>query len=473
MTRGGGPAVLHLVDQLTTGGAGRSLIASAGFGVRAGGRHRIASLRPPHPDALHLAKQAGLEAAERPWLDEVADADIVHVHFWNTPLLHARLREAWPACRLVLTSHVRGSTSPHILTPELLERADQVICTSPDSLAIAGGKAALAPAAADLGRVAQVRREAHPVFTIGYLGAVDFAKMHPDFAGMHTRLGRPEVRILVAGDGGARRILASAPVPAGVRMELRGQVADVGSFLSQCDVFGYPLRRPCYATTELVVHEAMAAGLPCVVLADGGPAHSVVHGVTGFVAADEDDYLCRLRTLHDDPVLRRRMGEAAALHAQTHFGVDNLAPLVEAVYQEALQQPKRPRPPLPELAGADAFIASLGAEATPFTHNDETAIAQCDPAVASAGAGGVLHWRSLYPQDGRLRLWSGLIFQAQGRPALAAAEFKAAARAGAISAQAHLERILGAQAHQYAPSSTSTASEGTEASGTSVQAGVK
>jgi len=46
--------------------------------------------------------------------------------------------------------------------------------------------------------------------------------------------------------------------------------------------------------------------------------------------------------------------------------------------------------------------------------------------LASADAGGILHYRRFYPDDAALRFWAGLVLSGHGRPALAAAEFHAA-----------------------------------------------
>jgi hypothetical protein len=101
--------------------------------------------------------------------------------------------------------------------------------------------------------------------------------------------------------------------------------------------------------------------------------------------------------------------------------------------------PKRAREPVPAATGAEAFVRSLGAAGQDFRSSfagdtaaaeSDRRIAAADPALASADAGGVLHYRRSFADDPALRYWSGLILLGQGRPALAAAEFKAAAELG-------------------------------------------
>jgi hypothetical protein len=58
----------------------------------------------------------------------------------------------------------------------------------------------------------------------------------------------------------------------------------------------------------------------------------------------------------------------------------------------------------------------------------------------------VLHYRGFHPDDAWLRLWSGLIWMGQGRPAFAAMDFQAALRLGLDPArvQPHLNAAVAA-----------------------------
>ena len=139
------------------------------------------------------------------------------------------------------------------------------------------------------------------------------------------------------------------------------------------------------------------------------------------------------------------MGSRASEFVRSHLGVVNAAARLSSVYERVLAMPKRSRRwtavRLSPHDGADAFIESLGDTAPEFRQsllavNEEEAvvaercIAAASPVVVDAAAGGVLHYRRAYPDDPYLRLWSGLVLLAHGRPALAAAEFQGAITAG-------------------------------------------
>lgn len=80
-------------------------------------------------------------------------------------------------------------------------------------------------------------------------------------------------------------------------------------------------------------------------------------------------------------------------------------------------------------AAANVFRKSLSADPVEAAAADAI-IARSPPALASASGGGLLHYRRAHRDDPTLRLWSGLIFLGQGRPALAAAEFTGAVKLG-------------------------------------------
>jgi hypothetical protein len=343
-----------------------------------------------------------------------------------------------------------------VLTHELLAFADLTVASTPWTTEMpvfraAPGPTAMIRPAGGWGRVRGVRPQPHERFNVGYIGTVDFAKMHPRYVSMSARIRVPEARFVVCGSGNAFATLArqAAQLEMSDRFELRGYVEDVRSVIAQLDVFGYPLCEHNYSASELVLQEVMYAGVPPVVLANGGAQRSVLNGRTGLVVHDEDGYVRAIERLHAEPGERRRLGRGAREHASRAWGLDDAADRWAEAYELLLARPKRdrswpaaPRSPTARLAPAAArFVQSLGDTAPAFTISMEDSdeqrrqaaeetIATAAPALASADSGGVLHWRRRYPQDPLLRLWAGLVLHGQGRPALAAGEFNAALRLG-------------------------------------------
>jgi glycosyltransferase involved in cell wall biosynthesis len=71
----------------------------------------------------------------------------------------------------------------------------------------------------------------------------------------------------------------------------------------------------------LKVLQYMAAGLPVVANPVGVQAEMVRHGETGFLATTADEWCAAVRTLAENPELRRRMGEAGRRRVEDEFSV--------------------------------------------------------------------------------------------------------------------------------------------------------
>lgn len=446
------PTVVHVIQTLSRGGAARSLLTTAAAASAV--ESTIVSLLPA--DRLMTAKAADaglpvLEALSRASLDAALEAaDVVHVHFWNSPELYEFLRAGLPPVRLAVWVHVAGDTPPQVVTPELVEVSDVVVASTPHTAAlpVVREPTAVIVAAADTTRLPGVEPKPHPTFNVGYIGTVDFAKMHPRYVDLSASVDVPGVRFVVCGGGNAFATLEAQALRlgAGDRFDFRGYVEDIGQVAAELDVFGYPLAPGNYSTSDLVLQEMMGAGVPPVVLPYGGAHDLVRHGETGLVARDEAEYPRAIEYLHARPEERARLGRNAREHAGRAWRPAESARRWTAIYRDLLGVPKRRRTwpgatASERFRGADAFVESLGGTAPEFAISlaaaDEQAaieaerrIAAAPPVVSSAGGGGVLHYRLHYPDDGYLRLWAGLVLGAESRHVLAAAELKRAYELG-------------------------------------------
>ena len=441
--------VLHVIQQLSAGGAARAAITQASGGIGRGDAHAVASLMPPDARGAALAQAAGVQVhhgVDR-GLAEAAAADVVQVHFWNTPELYEFIAALTMPARVVLYCPVAGDTPPHVVTPQLADWADCLVACSPytaDVPAFAQRRHAAVPsrmvwATAGFDRLRGSQPRTHSTFTIGYLGTVDFAKMHPRFVALHTDAALAHTRVLVGGSGdrfGALQREAAA-LDVAARFEWRGYVDDVGAFLGECDVFGYPLRPDTYSGAELVLQEAAFCGVPAVVLRQGAAGALVEHERSGLVADDEGGYTAAIVRLAQDEGLRSRLSASARAWAARTFSPDEVTSQLRRMYDELMERPKRTRLFPSARTAAQRFLESLGEHGAAFRPSldgddpdaqavaDRRICAMPEPLV-SASAGGILHYRRLNPQDPHLRLWAGMVLQAAGRRALAAAEFAAA-----------------------------------------------
>ncbi|NES01419.1 MAG: glycosyl transferase, partial [Okeania sp. SIO2F4] len=97
--------ILHIIRQASVGGAFRSLIATAKYlSLFSDYKQRIVSLISADPVAIKIAEEAGINVIallnREAILQEISNADIVHLHFWNTPEIYELIRSGLPPMRL-------------------------------------------------------------------------------------------------------------------------------------------------------------------------------------------------------------------------------------------------------------------------------------------------------------------------------------------------------------------------------------
>ncbi|NEN93489.1 MAG: glycosyltransferase, partial [Okeania sp. SIO3H1] len=450
--------ILHIIQQLSCGGAGRSMVATAKYSSRMGvvQQHRVLSLLPAETEAVSLGNNEGMYVINQPNKEiicsEIEAADIVHIHFWNNPEIYELLRSELPEMRLVFWFKIIGDRAPHIITKELLEYADFSIATSPytlelpvfESLSSAkkSSSTSVVYGIADFDRLEDFQPQFHDTFNVGYIGTVDLAKMHSNYVGMSAKVNIPNVKFIVC--GGINNYLRQEAEKLGAveRFEFRGYVEDIKSVLEVLDVFGYPLCEDTYATSEKSLQEAMWVGVPPVVFPFGGIKRLVIHNQTGLVVNNETEYKNAIEYLYFHPEERMRLGRNAQEYARQNFSPESSTNKINEIYDYLLKQPKRKRQwDRNKLSGAELFIQSLGETAENFSVSiksenisellvAENQISHSSPVLCNRYGGGIFHYRDYYSKDGYLRLWSGLVLQKQGQHHQAISEFTAAINLG-------------------------------------------
>jgi glycosyltransferase involved in cell wall biosynthesis len=441
-------SVLHVISQLSRGGPANALTTAAAASAAHGETsHALVSLTPPDPEVVRQAGERGVRVHSRPdrgsVRESMAAADIVQIDFWNSPVLYQLLGTELPETRLLVWSHVSGEHPPQVLPSELLELADKVFASCMHTTTLPGLEGLdCIPAVPDWDRIQGVRANDNREFTVGYLGKLDFGKLHPQFIDLCASIEVPRARFLVCGEGGALRLLRRQAADAGIagRTDFRGFVEDVRSAFAEMDVLGYPLAPDTSAASELALQEAMYAGIPPVVMGPAAIRQHIIDGTTGLVAENGREYVQAIAHLHAHPEERTRIGEAAREFATRAWSPSQIGSRWTRVYEELAAQPKRRRPPLPLAeTGAARFLQSLGDGSSPFLLSMTTSgrdalegdqqIARSPTALCHSD-GGILSYRDFYPDDPYLRFWSGLVLRQQGRTAIAAGEFAAALRLG-------------------------------------------
>jgi N-acetyl-alpha-D-glucosaminyl L-malate synthase BshA len=149
-------------------------------------------------------------------------------------------------------------------------------------------------------------------------------------------------RLLMVGDGPemgeASRLAKALGLAASV--EFLGEQELVVPLLSASDVLLMPSAQESFGLAAL---EAMACEVPVVASRVGGLPEVVEDGVSGYLhpPSDLDGMARSVVALLTDPVLHRRMAQAARRGARERYCDSKIVPLYETCYREVLEQPTR------------------------------------------------------------------------------------------------------------------------------------
>ena len=436
--------ILHIIHELSGGGAARETINIARhLNAAVGYRHKIISLKPSDKQGLSLAQSAGIEVIENPTRDvlfsEIEQADIVQIEWWNCSLVSQLYHVPFPDCRLVTRYHVAGDKAPHIITPNHLKFSDMNILSKSENAVLMNldtewkeRRVAYILHGADFSRMPAIQQRPHIGFNVGYIGTVNFVKMHPDYVEMSNRIAIPDVRFKVCGTVGEPALLEEVKrLRAEHKFEFLGYVDPLDDIIAEMDVFGYPLCPDTYASTELVLQEVMYAGIPPVVFPHGGVTQTVHHNKNGYVVQNADEYVKAIEYLYKTPHERKRLGASAKEYVITHLGVENTARKYNEVYQALMNMKKKThkwgldshtdavvvQENAGQLSPAEVFIESLGEDVGQVfevsmrgTSLDEVIRAEVSIKKSRyvLAKNGIIRFRNLYPEDPYLNVWAGL-----------------------------------------------------------------
>jgi phosphatidylinositol alpha-mannosyltransferase len=291
----------------------------------------------------------------RPWsLPRVRDAlttfrpDVVHAHEPLTPstAMWATLAGAAP---VVATFH-SGATRSRLFdlaAPALRRVADRVAIRVAVSRAAArfagsriGGAYRIVPNGVDVARFATAEpADLGPGTKALFVGRLDARKGFRVAVEAFGRLAedRPDLQLVVAGDGPERAVIDAIPTELRSRVRLLGTVpnAELHPIEAACDLYlGPSLGGESFG---VVLVEAMAAGLPVVASDIPGYDEVVTDGVEGLLVPPGDPRALAeaAGAVLDDPTRARALAAAGRARAAT-FDWAVVAGQLEVLYAEAV-----------------------------------------------------------------------------------------------------------------------------------------
>jgi hypothetical protein len=449
------PHVLHLIHCLAPGGAARAALELAAHSELPS---TILSLTPMRSAMLAEARAMGVAVSDcrgmANLLARIEAADIVLAHTWNTPELFGLLIGQLPPLRLAIWVHIAGRAVPQVVPGAIVRRTDAVVATSTRSLAHLRDAAAGGPIEPrlilplrGLDAFFRVARSRSDRYRVAYVGALDDNKLHTSVIAQIARIDARGLRFTFIGDGPRRAALGRQAADSCVAdaIVFRGWTCDMPAALADVDVLAVPMSPTSCASADLAITEAMAAGIPPVVLSPEGTSDLVTDGVDGIVTDSDDQIVVALSALGRDVGRRESLGAAARATAMTRFDPRHAARAFDALCETMLNLPKHGRAAVTPVTAGDCWGHGRGAALACLAYADhwstlagslsrDGAIASAaDAAIASApepvlapAAGGLMHYLSVHPDDAWLAFWCGLVFSGIGLPLRAAAMFERA-----------------------------------------------
>lgn len=138
--------------------------------------------------------------------------------------------------------------------------------------------------------------------------------------------------LVVAGDGPDRQNLEREARASGRRIEFKGWLEkdETTRLLARAAMLIFPSRGP--ESLSRVLLEASALGVAIAAMDTGGTRDIIEHDVTGLLSNTPDALAADVRRLRHDPVLRQRLGRAAAVKMERQFDVAVVIERIERLY---------------------------------------------------------------------------------------------------------------------------------------------
>ncbi|MBW4505901.1 MAG: glycosyltransferase family 4 protein [Scytonematopsis contorta HA4267-MV1] len=436
--------IVHVIQSVETGGASRAMITLAkALSQYEIIQQSIISLLPVEPLGVNLEQQVKLfDVIENPSsqqiITELKRADVIHIHYWNNPALYQFLQLDLPPSRILMWCHAAGDTVPQVITKEAIDFADTFVACTPytidklysNNLVTTSNenKIKFIYAVTDVDRIQGIKKHDHATFNVGYIGTTTPVKLHPNYVEMCANINVPNICFIVCGYPTGLKNLEQQAIRFNIRekFDFRSYAEDIKSILENIDVFGYPLCPNNYSAAEMVLQEAMLAGIPPVIFPYGGVQKIVTHQETGLIVNSEDEYQAAIEFLYNYPEERKRLGNNARQYAEKTFNPKNMAREFVKLYEELCNSPKTEHKfaRAINLSGAEAFIESLGSLGNIFKNSflgkdidelllSDQQIAASSSVICNINAGGIYQYQEFYQDDAYLHFWAGLTWQYQ------------------------------------------------------------
>lgn len=347
----------------------------------------------------------------------IDSADIIILNWWAHPL-EVHLLQTIGFCNkpVILWSHINGLNYPY-LTYDFLKCFDGLMFTSPcvfenkqwsdeerrdikDNSVVVYGTGRFYPTELPFKEKYAIADRAK----ICYSGTLDYSKLNKSFPQIIKTIknesDNAELYLYGNYTERFRRNFLNESECSNVFFE--GFTDNIESILTKMDIFAYPLTVKNYATTENALLEAMAAGLPVVVMNNPAERSIVENGVTGIVADSEYEFAEAVSELIKSESKRECLGRNARKRIIERFGYEqNLCEFISCIGRSESKNNKKDAKSLLGNDVYDAFLYFCGINAPDV----DSAANHCknEEIFFSKSKSSPFHYLKYYPENTNMR----------------------------------------------------------------------
>jgi glycosyltransferase involved in cell wall biosynthesis len=441
--------ILHITPHLG-GGVGSVVRGYLEYEIKQSGNvHRVVSLDSLNLESKDLFNKLGIQWNEKMYLDQdllsslITNSDIILIHWWNHPLLQDLLmNKELPDSRIIFWTHISGNSDPNNFCDFVLKYPDKLVFTTPLSFASSAVRRNWEELDSKVGaiwsttgveklldfKISPGAKEPPDLVKIGYVGNLDYSKLHPSFFAICKAITNPKISIQIIGPLTSQFSSDLEHYGKNLGLTVTGFIPETEKFelMSKFDILLYPLAREHYGTCDQVIQEAMALGAVPVVLNNQMESYMIDHRENGLVARSVDELVANVQELIANPDLRDYLGENASVFAERKYRISEMSRSWNMEFQLLKDKPKHKHSTLSEVLGRELeaneiFTQSLESSAGIFEMHKSSSdqkekqiwesqieCLSSSPKWASPTKSSPSHFSKYFPEDPWLKTWSRL-----------------------------------------------------------------
>ncbi|MGL5641787.1 MAG: glycosyltransferase, partial [Paraclostridium sp.] len=311
--------VLHITTHMG-GGVGKVLSGISSYANKYSEKyiHKIILLEKPQKmNFINICRESGVEVKICESFDEAYDeirrSDITQIEWWNHPKMSEFMAD-FPKIktRLIIWAHISGCSYPNI-PPEFIKIPSKFLFTSEYSYEnptwsesereyIKKNTRAI-NSSGGFEKIEEKKLINHDGFNIGYIGTLNYSKLNEQFYKYYKSIDIEDVKFTIIGDIENSKNIISDLKNSNLydKSIIKDYVDDVGEEMKNFDVFSYLLNKEHFGTTENILLEAMAMGLPVICINQCAEKFLINNMETGILINTVEEYKNAINYLYENP----------------------------------------------------------------------------------------------------------------------------------------------------------------------------